>query len=606
MIPKSIGLHLANVADLIKKRQGLVVAAGFIAGCLIWLFSWLLDIPKFSLSALMASVATNNTDWFTGEWVRNHVASTLIAVSSTFAIILAYLQVTGQHLDQFRARYTLRGHIIICGMSSRGQVLARDLVRQGFDVVIIDLDPAADTALQQQQAGVCVVYGDATNTDVLLGAGIVRAVRLICLTSSDDTNCAIAEACRHSWPKTEHAFSGEFSVHCHIQDMHLRSQLSRLPLFVVGVNDPAKRCSARFRLFCIEACAATELMAQFPPERHLPREQHRHDVHVVILGVSGLADALLMQIAQVAHYWRPESEFTHPVTGVRVTQVGEGAAGRWQKLVARTPALQDFISMQIVDHPLEEAVALAQLDKLFAASPPTQVFVTLPNAMETLSQSLIVLDRYDSYLPREHEGSVVAIFPPQLNPIDVDRWKRDDRLQWYGLYDACSADVVVGEAQDVLAKHIHEAYFNTYVANDNYKEPPLDDGTAKHPWENLNEWYRDSNRSVVAHMDVKLRTAGFAKVDKANTSNPVSAFAAVNIETLAEMEHRRWLAFHRMGGWQYASEGKRPARQHPSIRPYCELEEKEKQKDRDNVAGVFSNLELVGQCAVASQSGSCE
>ena len=157
MIPKSIGLHLANVADLIKKRQGLVVAAGFIAGCLIWLFSWLLDIPKFSLSALMASVATANTDWFTGEWVRNHVASTLIAVSSTFAIILAYLQVTGQHLDQFRARYTLRGHIIICGMSSRGQVLARDLVRQGFDVVIVDLDPAAGTALQQQQAGVCVV-----------------------------------------------------------------------------------------------------------------------------------------------------------------------------------------------------------------------------------------------------------------------------------------------------------------------------------------------------------------------------------------------------------------------------------------------------------------
>jgi hypothetical protein len=592
MIPKVIGLHVAKVANSLNQRQGVVVAMGFLVGCVIWLLSWLLDLPKFSVSALRDSVTGIN---FNGEWVRNNVASTLIGISSTFAIILAYLQVTGQHFDQFRARYTLRGHIIVCGMSSRGQVLAGDLVRQGYDVVMVDLEPAASKTLQQRQAGVCVVYGDATNADVLFGAGIVRAARLICLTSSDDTNCAIAEACRHLLAEEAYAFSGELSVHCHIQNTHLRSQLSRLPLFVLGVNDPAKEYSARFRLFCIEACAATELISQFPPERNLPREQHRHNVHIVILGASGLADALLMQIAQVTHYWRPESEFTQPMPGVRVTQVGSGAAARWQQLVARTPVLQDYISMQIVDLPLEDTVALEQLDGIFATLPPTQIFVTLPDAMETLSQSIFLLDRYDWFLPKHYKGSVVAVFPPQLNPIDVDRWKCDDRLRWYGLYDACSADVVVGDVQDILAKRIHEDYFNTYVAGDKYQEPPLNDGTAQHPWDHLNEWYRDSNRFVVAHIDVKLRTNGLAKADKAEASNPVSAFATVDIETLAEMEHRRWLAFHRIGGWQYAKDRKDSARQHPSIRPYFELTEKEKQKDRDNVTGVFSNLGLVGQ-----------
>jgi hypothetical protein len=251
--------------------------------------------------------------------------------------------------------------------------------------------------------------------------------------------------------------------------------------------------------------------------------------------------------------------------------------------------------MQIVDLPLEDTVALEQLDGIFATLPPTQIFVTLPDAMETLSQSIFLLDRYDWFLPKHYKGSVVAVFPPQLNPIDVDRWKCDDRLRWYGLYDACSADVVVGDVQDILAKRIHEDYFNTYVAGDKYQEPPLNDGTAQHPWDHLNEWYRDSNRFVVAHIDVKLRTNGLAKADKAEASNPVSAFATVDIETLAEMEHRRWLAFHRIGGWQYAKDRKDSARQHPSIRPYFELTEKEKQKDRDNVTGVFSNLGLVGQ-----------
>ena len=595
MFPKNISPHLAKVANSLDKRQGIAVAMGFLFGCVTWLLSWLLDLPKFSISAARDSVTGIH---ITGEWVRNNVASTLIGVSSTFAIILAYLQITGQHFDQFRARYILRRHIIICGMSSRGQVLARDLVRQGFDVVIVDLDPPASKAQKQRQAGVCVVFGDATNSDILFGAGIVRATRVICLTASDDTNCAIAEACRHLLAEEKHAFSGELSVHCHIQDMHLRSQLSRLPLFVLGVNDPAKQYSARFRLFCIEACAATELITQFPPERNLPREQHRHNVHIVIVGVSGLADALLMQIAQIAHYWRPESEFTQPMTGVRVTQIGVGAAARWQQLVARTPALQELVSMKIVDYPLEATEALEQLDIIFFTLPPSQVFVTLPNAMETLSQSLFLLDRYDLYLPKQHEGSVVAVFPPQLNPIDVDRWKCDGRLQWYGLYDSCSADVVVGEVQDVLAKRIHEDYFNTYVANENYQEPALDDGTAKHPWDHLNEWYRDSNRFVVAHMDVKLKTCGLTKADKASASNQVSAFPAVDIETLSEMEHRRWLAFHRMGGWQYAKDRKDSARLHPSVRPYIELTEKEKQKDRDNVTGVFSNLAMVGQVVV--------
>lgn len=148
-------------------------------------------------------------------------------------------------------------------------------------------------------------------------------------------------------------------------------------------------------------------------------------------------------------------------------------------------------------------------------------------------------------------------------------------------------------------------YFNTYVPGDKYQEPPLNDGTAQPPWDHLNEWYRDSNRFVVAHMDIKLRTSGLVKADKAETSNPASAFSTFDIEILAEMEHRRCLAFHRIGGWQYAKDRKDCARQHPSIRTYYELTEKEKQKDRDNVTGVFSNLGLVGQVVVSLSQEKC-
>jgi hypothetical protein len=54
MIPKTIGLHVAKVANLLDKRQGMAVAMGFLVGCMTWFLSWLLDLPKFSISAVRA------------------------------------------------------------------------------------------------------------------------------------------------------------------------------------------------------------------------------------------------------------------------------------------------------------------------------------------------------------------------------------------------------------------------------------------------------------------------------------------------------------------------------------------------------------------------
>jgi hypothetical protein len=55
------------------------------------------------------------------------------------------------------------------------------------------------------------------------------------------------------------------------------------------------------------------------------------------------------------------------------------------------------------------------------------------------------------------------------------------------------------------------------------------------------------------------------------------------IEALAIAEHRRWMAEKIVAGWRHAAIRDDARQLHPSIRPYDELSEDEKQKDRNTV-----------------------
>lgn len=596
MIFRHIGRHVASFGVLLGKRQGLLVAAGFVLGCIVWLASWGLDYHKAdSVSGVWKSYRSFE---LTGEWLRTNVGSRLIEASSIIALLLAYLQVTGHHFDKFRARRLLRGHVIICGMSARSQILAQDLVKNGQDVVIIDLAPLEEAAARNRQDGICVIHGDATSPDVLLAAGIVRARRVICLTGKDDTNCGVVEACRILLAKNEHGFSGELNVHCHVQSLRLRFQLAQLSIFVRGLVDPDGAYSARFRLFCIEHCAATELLQRYPPERGVPRERQTDDVHIVLLGSGITVQSLLLQIAHVCHYWRAEERFGQPVNGVRVTLVDEGAGSLWARLLAVVPALEGLVSIQLVDRSPDDSVALTQLDAFFAAHAPTQVFVAMPDATSTLSQAMLLLSRFDRYL--SGWGIVAAIFPPRLNPIDLDEWNRDERLQGYDLYGACKEEMVISEVFDGIARKIHDAYFETQKG-ENFVEGPLDDGKSGHPWVNLNEWYRNSNRYAAAHFDVKLHAINRQRVPLPESQGEAEKeVPAGEIESLAEMEHRRWMAFHLLGGWRLGDRDD-ANRLHPCLKQYAELSEDEKQKDRNSVVNMPAQLQEAGFC-IHSQS----
>ncbi len=83
----------------------------------------------------------------------------------------------------------MNNHYIVCGMGQTGLRVARKLVGEGHDLVVIDSD---EEHIKQLRAdGFVALHGDAASDHVLLFAGIERAKGLAAVTSCDSSNAMI-------------------------------------------------------------------------------------------------------------------------------------------------------------------------------------------------------------------------------------------------------------------------------------------------------------------------------------------------------------------------------------------------------------------------------
>jgi CPA2 family monovalent cation:H+ antiporter-2 len=80
-----------------------------------------------------------------------------------------------------------REHVIVCGFGRVGQNLARVLEQRGFEYIALDLDPFR--VRDARQAGDPVVYGDASDSEVLRALGLERAS--VVVVSFDDPGSAL-------------------------------------------------------------------------------------------------------------------------------------------------------------------------------------------------------------------------------------------------------------------------------------------------------------------------------------------------------------------------------------------------------------------------------
>jgi voltage-gated potassium channel len=102
---------------------------------------------------------------------------------------------------------TLEGHYIVCGFGRVGEAAVSRLSRENIDFVVIEMDEM--NAEKLLQAGYFTIWGNGTDEEILLKAGIKKARGLLVLTSSETENLYITLTARELNPTLQIIARGE-------------------------------------------------------------------------------------------------------------------------------------------------------------------------------------------------------------------------------------------------------------------------------------------------------------------------------------------------------------------------------------------------------------
>jgi hypothetical protein len=124
----------------------------------------------------------------------------------------------------------------------------------------------------------------------------------------------------------------------------------------------------------------------------------------------------------------------------------------------------------------------------------------------------------------------------------------------------------------------------------------------------LSPFYRDSNLAAAYRMASTLALIGLTlKSSKSNAPGRevIRLKIEYNLELLAEAEHTNWMEWLLDRGWQYGTEKgsaelkKEPEKKtHPCLRPYLELSDTDRNKDRDTIRHYPDFAEKAGMWIV--------
>jgi len=108
----------------------------------------------------------------------------------------AYQLVIQRYLEEFlmqREIEKLKGHVIVAGYSTTGNLAVQELLINGYDEKnLFVIDRSSENVRSAAESGATAIMGDPTSEDILEKAGIRTAGTLIITTPQDDTNVLVS------------------------------------------------------------------------------------------------------------------------------------------------------------------------------------------------------------------------------------------------------------------------------------------------------------------------------------------------------------------------------------------------------------------------------
>ena len=173
----------------------------------------------------------------------------------------------------------------------------------------------------------------------------------------------------------------------------------------------------------------------------------------------------------------------------------------------------------------------------------------------------------------------------------------DDPETTHGVYGfgvlgrALAVEPLLRGTNEALARAKHEEY----VRHQLERGVAMGEGLMV-PWEQLDEHWQDANRAFGDGIGAQLAAAGCILVPAPliDPHGALLSFTSQEVETLARSEHDRWMADKLRNGWRYGPVRDDARRIHPLIVDWAQLDELERDKDREPVREIPRMLAHAG------------
>ena len=411
-------------------------------------------------------------------------------------------------------------HTVICGLSGAGLDLAEDGRREGERVVVIDPESSAAARIRAEEFGARVIPGGPAE-QLLLNAGVPKAKLLLAATGDDSANIAAVVRARDAAP------GKPFRAFVHIADSQLRVQLRRQRTF----RSDGPTSATIFNVF---DNSARLLLRDYPLDHVRIRPESEQVVQLIVIGFGLMGEAVLTRAALTAHYAN--------LKRLRAIVIDLDADRRWRLFRNRYPRFAEVADAQFIQADAEEPETQAQIAELCAnpAKTISTIVISFDDPPRGLSLALSLRDGLRCYAPirlRLNDDSGLAALLPR------------GQITGFGsIRDARKRKSWLDSELDATAKKLHEDYL-AKLSEDERSRP---DKRSSYPWDQLDDDLVESNRQLADHIPVKLRAVGCHTTAIGNRDDPgvrVDHFEKEEIELLAKLEHRRWMAERFLAGW---------------------------------------------------------
>jgi hypothetical protein len=475
-----------------------------------------------------------------------------------------------------------RNHLIVAGGTKMTEQALRALAARGQQIVMIShVDVARREALEGY--GLTVVEADARQPGVLEGLNIAKASAVF-LTEADDLDnlnltMMLVQAVSH---RPSNMPPLVLAVLLNRDDLawELDSALDSL----------ARRDNIRYYRLCPDRESLWLDLARCAPA--FRKRDHDQASHVLIIGLAGAWEQVLSSLIIATQ----DSPHVRPVLSFVVDAREAELLARWRAERPELDLVAEFETLAAGPRVLPQE----DVQSWVARRGAPNLVVTMLADTEAIAVALSLRSPASSF-GAQHTPILVRQSKEDylLSALDIIPTEGSDftgMTAFGGLVRAETIERIMDHKGEEAAIALHAHYLQAV------RDVSLGPSAAIVSWESLPENLRAANRSSADHAPILFASAGLRIEPVAGGAKPAQ-LTLDEIERLARVEHRRWMADRIDRRWRAGKTRDDAMRIHPSLRDFDALSASEQEKDRSTVLALAQVLRIIGKMVTRDKAG---